>query len=215
VVAPVPFTGNVRDMCNENGFQWEFACDRCGNGFQSPFEQNVSARGKGVLRMAGEWFGGAVEKFSSGVEDFNRYGWMGGEGSATKDRHFTKAVEAVTPNFRQCRGCGSWMCAQFCWNNDVGQCMQCSPLASEEIAKAQSYAQRQQFYDAASQQNWTSGHNMGEVQKLRCDQCGASTSGGKFCGQCGASLIKAVHCTHCGTQASPGAMFCAGCGHQL
>ncbi|MEV4315721.1 zinc ribbon domain-containing protein [Actinocrispum sp. NPDC049592] len=214
MVAPVPFTGNVRDMCNENGFQWEFHCNRCNNGFQSPFEQNIASRGKGLLRMAGEWFGGKVETLSSGVEDFNRYSWSG-EGSATKDRHFAKAVELVRPNFRQCRACGRWVCAQFCWNNDVGQCMECSPLIAEEIARAQSDAQRYQFREKAFEQDWTSHQNLAEVPKLRCDSCGGSTPGGKFCQHCGQALIKEVHCTQCGTKASPGAMFCAQCGHQL
>lgn len=214
VVAPVPFTGNVRDLCNENGFQWEFSCNRCGNGFQSPFEQNIASRGRGLLRMAGEWFGGGAQTLSSGVEDFNNYGW-GGEQSATKDRHFAKAVDTVRPLFRQCRGCGRWACHQFCWNEDVGQCMECSPLVSEEIARAQSEAQRYQFREQAFEQDWTSGQAFGEVQKLRCDACGGSTPGGKFCQHCGQALIKAVHCTQCGTKTSPGAMFCQQCGTQL
>jgi hypothetical protein len=214
VAAPVEFTGNVSDLGNENGFQWEFRCNRCGNGFQSPFEQNVASRGRGALRAAGRWFGGAIETFSSGVESFNQYTY-GAEQSATKDRAFTRAVQRVRPNFRQCRGCGRWSCAKFCWNEEVGQCMDCSPLVAEEIARAQADAQRFQFREQAYRQNWTQGRDMGQRPRLRCNTCGAGTSGGKFCQQCGQPLQIQVRCRGCGATASDGAMFCQQCGRQL
>jgi len=214
MVAPVAFTGNVLDLCNENGFQWEFTCDRCDNGFRSPFEQNVASRGRGILRMAGEWFGGKVETFSSGVEEFNDYGYIGEE-SATKDRHFARAVDVVRPNFRQCRGCGDWACAQFCWNTDVGQCLECSPLAAEELARAQAEARGHQLRERASQQDQLDGMDTATRPKLRCDTCGGSTPGGKFCQHCGTALLTEIHCGQCGTPASPGASFCAKCGTQL
>jgi hypothetical protein len=214
MAAPVPFTGNVWDLCNENGWQWEFRCDRCQNGYRSAFKQNVASRGRGVLRMASEWFGGKVETFSRGVEDFNHYGFMGEEG-ATKDTYFAKAVEEVKPNFRQCRGCGSWMCAQFCWNNEVGQCMECSPLATEELARAQAEARNFQLRERAFQQDWIGETNVREEPKLRCDTCGGSTGGGKFCQHCGVALVKKVSCPKCDTEAPPGAHFCMECGTQI
>jgi hypothetical protein len=214
MAAPVPFTGNVMDLSNDNGFQWEFRCNRCGNGFRSPFQQNLASRGKGVLRMAGEWFGGKLETFSRGVEDFNRHGYWAEE-SATKDKAFTAAVEAVRPNFRQCRGCGDWACAQFCWNDDVGQCMRCSPLASEELARAQAEARTHQLRERAHREDLVGTMDVGAPQKLRCDTCGASTGGGKFCQHCGAALIKSVHCRECGAEAPPSASFCMECGKQL
>jgi hypothetical protein len=214
VGVPVPFTGNVTDLGNENGFQWEFRCNRCGNGFQSAFEQNVKARGRGVLRAAGRWFGGPVETFSEGVESFNAYTW-GAEQSATKDRAFVRAVEQVRPNFRQCRGCGRWSCAQFCWNDAIGQCQECSPLVAEEIARAQADAQRYQYREQALQQDWTQGRDMGRPPNLRCNTCGGSTSGGRFCQQCGQPLQIAVHCAQCGASAAQGALYCQDCGTQL
>jgi hypothetical protein len=214
MAAPVEFTGNVWDLCNDNGFQWEFRCDRCDNGFRSPFAQNIASRGRGVLRMAGEWFGGKLETFSRGVEDFNHYGFSGEE-SATKDQYFAKAVEHVRPNFRQCRGCGRWVCGKFCWNNDVGQCLQCSPLVEEEWARAQSDARSYQLRERAYQQDLIGQIPVDGGQKLRCDTCGGSTGGGKFCQHCGTALIKKVSCARCGTDAPPGAMFCMECGTRL
>ncbi len=31
MAVPVPFTGNVQEVSNYNGFQWAFHCNRCGN----------------------------------------------------------------------------------------------------------------------------------------------------------------------------------------
>jgi ribosomal protein L40E len=214
MAAPVAFTGNVLDLCNENGFQWEFTCNRCDNGFRSPFAQNVASRGRGVLRMAGEWFGGKLETFSQGVEEFNQYGYIGEE-SATKDQFFAKAVEFVRPNFRQCRGCGAWVCASFCWNNEVGQCMECSPLATEELARAQADARTWQLRERAMGQDLVGGMDVAAPPMLRCDTCGGSTGGGKFCQHCGTALIKKVSCGKCGADAPPGASFCMQCGTQL
>ncbi|HUO40269.1 MAG TPA: hypothetical protein VMU34_21535 [Mycobacterium sp.] len=91
---PVPLTGNVRDLSNYNGFQWAFYCNRCGNGLHSPYEQNVASRGKGLLRMAGQIFGGPVEDISQGVDDISMY-QFGGEQSLAKDWAFTRAVKRV------------------------------------------------------------------------------------------------------------------------
>jgi hypothetical protein len=213
---PVPFTGNVSDLGNANGFQWRFVCNRCGNGFESPFEQNLTARGKGLLRMAGDLFGGPVENLSRGVDDVNAYGYgWGAQQSATKDRAFARAVERVRSNFRQCRGCGHWVCEAFCWNEQIGQCQQCSPLIQEEIARAQGDAQRNQFRQKASEQDWTRGRDFAQQPRLRCNTCGAFTTGGRFCQQCGQALQVHVRCTRCGVTAQQGAMYCANCGTQL
>jgi hypothetical protein len=33
----VPFTDNYVDLSNDSGYQFEFRCERCGNGYRSPF----------------------------------------------------------------------------------------------------------------------------------------------------------------------------------
>ena len=45
------------------------------------------------------------------------------------------AVEAVKDQFKQCRGCGNWVCEPVCWNTDVGQCLNCSPSVAEEVSR--------------------------------------------------------------------------------
>ena len=40
------FTNNYRDHSNETGYQFEFFCDKCGNGHRSSFQ--ASALGDGI-----------------------------------------------------------------------------------------------------------------------------------------------------------------------
>lgn len=90
MAAPVPFTGNVQDLSNYNGFQWGFHCNRCGNGFRSSYEQNVVSRGQEMLRMAGRFFGGPVETVWEGVDEFNAYSGGGASQSGMKERAFSE-----------------------------------------------------------------------------------------------------------------------------
>ena len=183
---PIPVIGDVRDMCSESGYQWEFRCTRCSTGYRSPFEQNLTGHGRSLLRMAGHWFGGKVATASYTMDSAssNRYG--DGDG-ANKNRHYAKAVEAMLPQFRQCRGCNRWTCAQQCWNEPAGQCLECAP-ARQRPAQ--------------------------QPGKAQCTSCGAYGSG-KFCPKCGAGLAVRHDCPQCGTPAVPGAMFCEQCGNSL
>jgi hypothetical protein len=208
MAVPVPFTGNMQDLSNYNGFQWAFHCNRCGNGFRSPYEQNVVSGGQEMLRMAGRFFGGPVETVSESVDEFNAYSGGGASQSGMKERAFSRAVAQVQSNFQQCRGCGQWRCARFCWNEDVGQCQNCSPLVSEEIARAQAAAQRSQIQQKAAQQDWTRGSDVSQRARLRCTVCGSHTSGGKFCQNRGRPLRAQVRCMRCGAFPSEGAIYC-------
>jgi len=48
--AIVPFTGNLDDLSNDKGYQFEFYCER----------SDVAVTGRGLLRAAGGLFGGAL-----------------------------------------------------------------------------------------------------------------------------------------------------------
>ncbi|WP_122186258.1 zinc ribbon domain-containing protein [Nocardia stercoris] len=212
---PVVFTSYYTDESNDNGFQWEFHCDRCRTTFRSPFEQNYFSRGRGALRVVRDLFGDqfrALDKVSNAAEDFSN-NW-GGQGSSTKDKAFAKAVDAVKQGFRLCGGCGSWVCTQVCWNEQVGQCTQCSPLVAHQIAQAQAEARGVQIREAAYQQNYVQNIDMGAPARVNCPTCNTPTTGGKFCGACGTSLAPSAHCTECGTQQAPGSVFCSNCGHR-
>jgi hypothetical protein len=184
---PLPLIGDIRDLCSAGGFQWEFGCKRCHAAYRSELDHNIAGQGRGLLRMAGQWFGGDVARAAWTADSYGGGGYSGPSDSA-KNRHYAKAVEAVLPNFRHCPQCSQWQCAQACWNGVAERCVECSPLVRPAVASA----------------NIT----------RRCGSCG-NVSGGKFCQHCGSPIAVPVNCGRCGTQAAPGAAFCAECGNPL
>jgi hypothetical protein len=213
VPTPVPFTDNVRDLSNYDGYQFEFHCERCGNGYRSAFVRDKMEMGRSALRAVGSFFGGKLQDLSHSAEQW-RYNQA--TNSPAKDAALAAAVQEISPSFRQCRGCGDWMCAAQCWNDDIGQCLRCSPSVAEEMSRAQADAQRQQIWDKARETNWTGDLDLDTRAKLNCPSCGTKVDGGKFCSSCGSSLALKVDCTGCRSTANkPGAVFCSDCGTRL
>jgi hypothetical protein len=211
--ALVPFTDNVQDLSNTEGYQFEFHCERCGNGYRSPFKRDKMETGRGLLRAVGSMFGGVAADVSRSVEQW-RYDRA--TNSPAKDKALTEAVDSVRDEFKQCRGCGDWMCVASCWNGEIGQCLRCAPVVGEEMARAQAAAQRDQIWERAQQQDWTGNLDLTTRAVVACPDCGSRVDGGKFCSSCGASLVPKTRCPGCGhTGNKVGAMFCAECGAGL
>jgi hypothetical protein len=213
VSTPVPFTDNVSDLSNYEGYQFEFRCERCGNGYRSAYQRDKLEMGRGVLRAVGSLFGGRAQDLSNAA---GQWAYNRGTNSPAKDKALAEAVQEISPSFRQCRGCGDWMCADQCWNDEIGQCLRCSPSVAEEISRAQAEAQRRQIWDKAEQTDWTTGLDLATRAKLSCPSCGSKVDGGKFCSSCGSALALPTRCGGCGSSANKaGAVFCADCGTRL
>lgn len=209
----MPFTDNFSDLSNTEGYQFEFHCERCGNGYRSGFQRDKVEMGRGMLRAVGSLFGGKIEEIANASQQW-RYDRA--TNSPAKDRALAAAVEDVRDMFRQCRGCGDWMCASVCWNDDIGQCLRCSPSVAEEVARAQGAAQRDQIWRRAAEKNWTKNVDLGTRAALTCPSCGSKTTGGKFCSSCGSSLAAQATCGGCGFGGNAlGAVFCSECGTKL
>ena len=54
------FTDNYQDRSTNDGYQFEFFCRRCGNGYSSSFQHSVTGFGGRLLRLGGDLVGGAV-----------------------------------------------------------------------------------------------------------------------------------------------------------
>ena len=207
------FTDNVRDLSNLNGYQFEFVCERCGNGHRSPFVRDKMDLGRNILRGVGDLIGGNGYKLSQFA---NQMDWNRGTNSAAKDRAMKDALEKVRGEFRQCRGCGDWMCAQVCWNEQVGQCLRCSPSVVEEIARAQATSQVRQIQQKADTVDWVSDLDIENRALVTCPGCQGKVEGGRFCSSCGTSLVVVSSCRSCGYEKNnPGAAFCSECGHSM
>jgi hypothetical protein len=208
---PVYFTDNFRDLSNGEGFQFEFFCERCGNGYRSEYVADVMERGRGLLRSAGSLLGGRAADLSHAASQFQ---WDRGTNSKAKDRALADAVTACKDEFRQCRGCSNWVCSAVCWNEEVGQCLVCSPSVAEEVSRAQAAAQVEQIQVRAREIDWTRDLDIAERARVTCPSCSAKVDGGKFCPECGTKLARTTFCGECGTEMKEGARFCSECGHQ-
>ena len=54
----IQFVANYDDHSNDRGFQFQFHCDRCGNGFMSEFHTSIAGIAGTALRTAGSLIGG-------------------------------------------------------------------------------------------------------------------------------------------------------------
>jgi hypothetical protein len=211
----IPFTDNIRDLSNNDGYQFEFVCERCGNGYRSPYQPNIKERGRGLLRAATSLLGDRVESLGNLSNAADQLAFDRNTNSVAKDRALEKAGEHVRDTFNQCRGCGDWVCKPICWNSEVSQCVTCSPLVGEELSKAQAQAQIAQIQEKVRSVDFTADLDVTTRAKVQCPHCNAQIKGGKFCPECGQSLAAKKFCGECGAEADADKKFCAECGTQL
>jgi len=208
------FTDNYQDRSTDDGYQFEFYCQRCGNGYSSSFQHSVAGFGGKLLRMGGDVLGGALGERASELGWDAQYLRNSARGT-TRDHALAKAVEEMKPYFKQCQRCGQWVCEQICWNNERGLCVSCAPKLDQEIAGMQAQAQIEQLHGKIQNVDWTKDVNYRDQATATCPNCSQSSGGGKFCQNCGHTLAAAEpakkFCVNCGTALS-GAKFCGECG---
>lgn len=203
----IKFTRNHEDLSTDRGYQWDFHCDICGNGYRSPFQPNVAGTVTEVLRGAGSLISGFLGRVGDAAYDVQR-----AVGGKAHDDAFRKAVEAVQPHFKQCGRCGNWVCQDICWNENRGLCIECAPKLDQELAAAQTEAQLEQMREKVKATDYTRDLNVVDHAVARCPQCGVETMGGKFCLECGARLLPETQCARCGAKLPDKAKFCLECG---
>lgn len=158
-MALIAFTKNHQDLSTDKGYQFNFYCDKCGNGYMTSFQTSVVGTAGAFLRAAGDIFGGSLSGAGYGAYEVQR-----AIGGPQHDKAFAAAVEECKAHFCQCRGCGLWVCPEVCWNGQAGQCKACAPDFQQEMVSAHAHAKadamRQQMNDAANKQNYVGGIDM-------------------------------------------------------
>jgi len=208
----VRFTDNYTDHSTEAGYQFEFFCERCGNGYKSGFQASAIGVGSKIARGLGGLMGGG---------GLSSLGYAGSEAkdlteSQAKDKALAKAVEEMEPYFKQCHRCGNWVCNEICWNEEYGLCVNDAPKLEQEMAQMQSQAQLGQVQEKVGEVDWAKDVNVERRQVALCPHCGAEAEpSAKFCGSCGQALTMPVACSKCGTESPRGTKFCPECGNQL
>lgn len=204
----IEFTDNYEDLSTDQGFQFKFRCERCGDGFMSSFQTNALGVAGSLLRGASGLLGGIFGQAASTTYEVQR-----AVGGPQHDAALKAAVDEVKPLFKKCRRCGNWLCERTCWNGKASMCKQCAPLAEEEESAIRSeHVRTQVANDLFLEENQRMSAKAKQVA-AKCPDCGEPTLGKKFCPACGAKLAAAVaFCGDCGAKLSPGAKFCGECG---
>ncbi len=214
------FTRNFNDLSSEAGYQFEFFCDCCGNGFKSTFRESTTynrrkktdriSRGAGLL---GGLLGGAASDLGWAIERGadavgSNFSDQSPQWRKEHQEAFDAAQEEVRAYFKKCPACGKWVCDD-CWNEEEGLCVECAPRESAYVAKARNQAMRNNI-DAAAE-TATVWHGKLETRTTVCPNCGKPTGAGKFCNHCGAPLGM-NKCPNCGARVALGLKFCGECG---
>lgn len=211
MVDSLEFSKNYNDLSTNRGFQFEFYCDRCENGFRTPFKPFGLGAISGVMDAANSLLGGFMGKAADVSERISS-----ASHERAHDQAFLEAANELRPEFMQCPRCHNWVCKKSCWNNKKGLCKDCAPDLGVEMSAAQSSRSVEEIWAHAAmaeedkklgKEYWR------ETIRASCPECNAPlASNAKFCPECGAKLKGNAHCTECGAKLQPGAKFCAECG---
>jgi len=211
----IEFTRNYSDLSTDQGFQFEFFCDRCGNGFRSHFKPSVVGTVSGAMDAASSLFGGIFGRAADVTEHVKSASW-----EKAHDDAFLAAAKELKPDFVQCPRCSSWVCRKSCWNTKKGLCKECAPDLGVEMAAAQSSRTveeiwahskvAEEYREMLQEKSWREGVH------ATCPNCEAPlASNAKFCPECGTKIKSEAYCTECGGKLAPGAKFCAECGAKI
>jgi hypothetical protein len=229
--ALIPFTSNYADVSTYEGYQFEFHCQRCGNGYRSAFRHSVTGFGGRIAALGGGLLGGEIGAKVQEVGLLAQWDRSSTRGS-TNDKRLLEASEDVAGQFVQCRGCAEWVCRDVCWDERAGCCSRCARArgqgaptgfgaAQPGIGAPPAYVQRPACGGPTSAFGRPrAGYGPPRVSLRHpgrpgapagpcCPGCGA-TATGRFCAQCGGPLAP-LACGGCGAP-SQGTPFCPQCG---
>jgi len=205
-MALIQFTRNHRDLSTDAGFQFEFFCDRCGNGYQTEFQGYSLGTVSNVLDVANNLFGGVLGNAANAARNVRSAAW-----EKAHDNAFADAVDEAKPHFHKCKRCGKWV-DDDCWNTGRTMCKDCAPDLQEEMSSMQVQAAIRDAQEKADTVDYVSADTFKQTITTSCPHCGAKVSGGKFCPECGKPLATEKFCKNCGAKMDAGAKFCAECG---
>jgi len=202
---------NVQDRSTDNGFQFEFFCDRCGVGHRTRFRPCATGILSGVLDTAGSLFGGLFGQAAEVGERLRSASW-----ERDHDEALEGAAEEILPEFAQCPHCQAWVCRDRCWNEDRGLCKSCAPDLEVERASVQAERAVEAIRErtgVSDEDERVVARDPGRKRRALCPACGHPRDGvAKFCPECGARIEVSEVCPRCGAKMPSAAKFCPDCG---
>jgi membrane protease subunit (stomatin/prohibitin family) len=207
----IEFVSNYSDLSTDKGFQFEFNCDRCSNGFRTRFRPWTVGSVSSVLDAAGSLLGGVFNTAADVGERVRSAGWQ-----KAHDEAFQESVQEIRSSFIQCPRCSQWVCRKSCWNSKRGLCKECAPDLGVEMSAAQASRSVEEVWahaKMAEEDKKLAEGNWRETIVASCPNCGApQATNAKFCPECGTKIKTAEHCSQCGAKLTAGAKFCPECG---
>jgi len=210
----IEFTRNYSDQSTNQGFQFEFYCDRCSSGFRTRFQPFALGTAAEAASAASSLLGGIFGKAADLTERARSAAWQ-----KAHDDAFIKAMAELKPDFIQCPRCSSWVCRKSCWNAKRGLCKNCAPDLGVEMSAAQASRSVEEVWAHAAmseEDKKLAEGNWRETIVATCPQCETPlATNAKFCPNCGFKLKTEAHCTQCGAKLEPGSKFCGECGAKV
>jgi membrane protease subunit (stomatin/prohibitin family) len=210
----IEFVSNYSDLSTDKGFQFEFNCDRCSNGFRTQFRPWAVGSVSSVLDAAGSLLGGVFNTAADVGERVRSAGWQ-----KAHDEAFQEAVQEIRPSFIQCPRCSTWVCRKACWNSKRGLCKECAPDLGVEMSAAQASRSVEEVWahaKMAEEDKKLAEGNWRETIVASCPNCGApQATNAKFCPECGTKIKTSETCSKCGAKLTAGAKFCPECGEKV
>jgi len=211
----IEFTRNYSDLSTDQGFQFEFYCDRCGTGYRNRFQSSTIGNVASALGTASSLVGGIFGRAADISERVRSANW-----EKAHDAAFIKAMKELKPDFIQCPRCSSWVCRKSCWNENKGLCKGCAPDLGVEMAAAQASRTVEEIWAhskmAEEDRKMLKTESWREGVRATCPNCKkplpAKT---KFCPDCGVKILTQINCAQCGVKLSAGAKFCTECGAKV
>ena len=206
------FVKNHQDMSDDNGFQFKFYCDICGDGYlsryrQAPFSKARTALGvaEGIGSMLGR---GGIWGGRQAADALHDAKWR-----EAKEKAFDEALREARAHFTKCPSCTKYVDAN-CWNEQALMCVECAPRQAVVVQKAKAQAFVQKAQEAMAVKDFSAEIAVAEEATVVCPNCKKPTTVGKICEACGAPLDKRL-CSNCGAKNSISARFCNTCGAKL
>ena len=171
-MAYTPFTRNYSDISNDLGYQFEFRCDVCGNGYKSDFTRSAIGTASNLLEGAGNLLGGlfGAANAAESIKDLTDQG--------ARDAALKKAANEIMPLFKQCPKDQSWV-DETCWNEARGLCISCAPKLAAEMEAVRTEVELRQMREAMETQQVFSGDT--SARATVCPGCGKPVGSEKFC----------------------------------
>lgn len=174
------------------GFQFEFYCQNCSRKWKSPFRPYRMGQFTGILSRFAFLFSDSVRTASRASGNFADMGSRG-----AKDDAFKAALQQAETMYSVCASCKGAYCAD-CYDAREQTCNSCLRKQRD----AAEFEERRERDAAAADRS------------LKCPNCSAPSSGGRFCAECGFDM-GSTHksCPNCGVMLPRQARFCTDCGH--